>query len=897
MTLRCTHTSCPAQSRGPKIRVKIDVIMVSKGKRSNRQQNGDGASLGPDMPYSARLRQVSPKYAKDLKDGDKPCKRERMVDYADVATMHGVYYVFEKNVIWPSRFFWALCCIGLFVMAIVLIVQVFLDWDKDPIITTVSTTGHPVEDVPFPSITLCALGTIEQTMENVLQKQAVRFLASKGIANPIQYFQDEDKSVGESLDEIDQLDAFMWATYPGLEMDPLRITTMLTSQDPDALLRAELSMAGGVYNECDDNYAEATAAKRKKRAAGACPPGYTFSAISEVCVMVPSGTYTEDEMYDACIYGEVFSLWNDEAITELGLMIEAGHVPGITSGVDIFVDNHRDGDDEPLYRFEWNEGYIAANTFANLTLGAVDDPEWTCFQIHYLATSKKFQGRQADCGESKKVVCISWQEEAVDCSAAAEAPDANATSWRDGVRVEPILNPTKNKALRQGRAKKELRFRSAFAAMNITAAYPNLFELLWYSQLPCFDVKGVTPTLVGKRTSMLKRCKWKGKTMSCASIFKQFPTDRGMCCTFNMKAADEIFKESQYSTWIKLLQERDANSSLKSSAVPDWYTYDKEPMPQPGMTKGLEVMLDAHTNLVAPSSVREDFQGFIAVINSPDSYPLTLQNSLRIRAGHDNLVSMTAIDVTADTNIKSVDVEKRKCYFTDETDNIMHHANYSHANCLLECQLEQAMATMTNANLTACIPWYLPNNGTFAMCDPWSAVKFRDFMKDVGSQVCKHCRPDCQGTSYFETTTVAPFRRCDSKNLGVSSLCTFNDKDLPSPPIFGDQLIREYEVEEFNWETPSYILGRFSKDLSNTRLFSTEGQELFKLSRPKKRRRTTRTIATSRPSSSSSQSRRCFNIIGSSEWAPSSSCLRSEAFSVSASVSASAPVSKSLIGS
>ena len=35
--------------------------------------------------------------------------------------------------------------------------------------------------------------------------------------------------------------------------------------------------------------------------------------------------------------------------------------------------------------------------------------------------------------------------------------------------------------------------------------------------------------------SMLKKCFWKGRRLDCAAIFTVFPTDRGMCCTFNMK--------------------------------------------------------------------------------------------------------------------------------------------------------------------------------------------------------------------------------------------------------------------------------------------------------------------------------------------------------------------------
>jgi Amiloride-sensitive sodium channel len=34
--------------------------------------------------------------------------------------------------------------------------------------------------------------------------------------------------------------------------------------------------------------------------------------------------------------------------------------------------------------------------------------------------------------------------------------------------------------------------------------------------------------------SLLKYCTWKGKPVPCGSIFKTIPTDRGMCCAFNL---------------------------------------------------------------------------------------------------------------------------------------------------------------------------------------------------------------------------------------------------------------------------------------------------------------------------------------------------------------------------
>lgn len=164
---------------------------------------------------------------------------------------------------------------------------------------------------------------------------------------------------------------------------------------------------------------------------------------------------------------------------------------------------------------------------------------------------------------------------------------------------------------------------------------------------------------------MLKKCSWKGKEMSCSAIFETFPTDRGMCCTFNMKKAEEIFRSTKYQQLIKKLQNRDANDSFTSSKLPEWFVNGTEPIPHSGVKKGLSLMLDAHTNLVSSSSVKEDFQGFIAVISPRDSYPLTLQNSIRIRPGHDNLVALTAVEIAA-SGIEGIPLDKRGCYFPQD---------------------------------------------------------------------------------------------------------------------------------------------------------------------------------------------------------------------------------------
>ena len=84
-----------------------------------------------------------------------------------------------------------------------------------------------------------------------------------------------------------------------------------------------------------------------------------------------------------------------------------------------------------------------------------------------------------------------------------------------------------------------------------------------------------------------------------------------------------------------------------------------DPKPQSGKSKGLVLVLDAHTDLVTGSSISNDFeaceihrakgllmklsyievllsslQGFEAVVDSRKEYPLTKRDSVLIRPGH-----------------------------------------------------------------------------------------------------------------------------------------------------------------------------------------------------------------------------------------------------------------------
>lgn len=50
--------------------------------------------------------------------------------------------------------------------------------------------------------------------------------------------------------------------------------------------------------------------------------------------------------------------------------------------------------------------------------------------------------------------------------------------------------------------------------------------------------------------------------MKCSDLFKMTPTDEGMCCSFNMQAAEEIYIRSAYTDIIANLQNKTSGKSM-----------------------------------------------------------------------------------------------------------------------------------------------------------------------------------------------------------------------------------------------------------------------------------------------------------------------------------------------
>jgi hypothetical protein len=364
--------------------------------------------------------------------------------------------------------------------------------------------------------------------------------------------------------------------------------------------------------------------------------------------------------------------------------------------------------------------------------------------------------------------------------------------------------------------------KSQFQSYNQTVIFKFILTLLWYTKMPCFDVIGITSEEDDEK-SVLKFCKWKGKEISCSAIFQKVTTDSGICCAFNREAADKIYVDSMYTSVVKSLEIEERNLSSEN-LVPDWYANKEEPTSQPGTKMGLTVMLDAHTDLLADYSISSDLNGFTALVLPPGDFPLTYFGGFEVKPGHNNLVSLSAIQLEADEDIKDISPVKRNCYFPDETHTVKLHKKYSQTNCILECTLSYAQNYLQKVNnISSCTPWYFPfvDEG-FRMCDPWEKVDIFEAIENaVPQDACLHCLPDCNRVIYQHTISTQEFRGCDEKNFGMTEFCRLMSLK-PKPQIWAADVLSQLgnNISELNYMLTSSQRFFQPQNIYNSSLFN-----------------------------------------------------------------------------
>ena len=459
----------------------------------------------------------------------------------------------------------------------------------------------------------------------------------------------------------------------------------------------------------------------------------------------------------------------------------------------------------PYGVFTFESAQISNKTFKSLEYTPDKDlSNYQCLTAMYNPDTQKLDLFTTDCSEEYSIVCRKILVTKPDCT--------GVSKFQKKTTFEMMLSPSLKRDNKLAIAYKKAELKDMMKRLNQTAAFKSIFSSLWYAYLPCFDIRNMTSTKNGGR-SVLRYCEWKGMPISCSAIFTTFPTDRGMCCSFNKRAAQDIYIENTYTNVLAELQQFDKNKSFISSSLPKKFIQNNEPKTVPGRNKGLVLMLDAHSDLLTPGSIDSDFRGFMGVIGSGGSFPLTRQEGFEIRPGYNNIVTLTGSKVVADDAMIGLKKTERNCLFPEENSDLKIHKNYTYLNCMFECSMYYAQKEVFKKHNSTCQPWFFPSaSESITMCDPWESFDFFQIMtNEIPDKTCNHCLSDCTTTIYEPSINAVPFDTCDFGNLGMSLFCSLNyKKPTPMTAKIAAQIKNEFQGL---LSTPDYI---FSLD-STTR--------------------------------------------------------------------------------
>ena len=427
-------------------------------------------------------------------------------------------------------------------------------------------------------------------------------------------------------------------------------------------------------------------------------------------------------------------------------------------------------------------------------------------------------------------------------------------------KLDKALDPDKEEE-RKIEAKEEIeKYEETYGSVDLEKSIPGIFEILWYSQLPCTDVEFLTSS-VKDELSFIKKCFWKDQLVSCNALFQKRPTDRGMCCSFNMENAERTLKESDYSATVALRQSKDSEYSFESEKKPQWYLENDEPRAEPGVKKGLTLVVDRHSDKLAPGSVSDNFLGFPMVVDDRKKFPLVEMSGEIVRPGYQTNVKVSAVHFEGREEIRQYKPDHRNCYFPDEF-TLKYHRQYSHQNCLFECKLEFAANCLTmcnqfeqtchckehmdlkNMDLTkhndTCVPWFYPLEigKVRKICNPWNTKKFKEILRNqIPSVLCDHCLPDCSVTKYETSLSYAELLKCDSTTVGsfaTGKICDLITGELnPAPWVTVAKNEFEFSNQSIPWYLDTNLLNainktsKFSDKRSILDVLDDDGSEIF----------------------------------------------------------------------
>ena len=231
------------------------------------------------------------------------------------------------------------------------------------------------------------------------------------------------------------------------------------------------------------------------------------------------------------------------------------------------------------------------------------------------------------------------------CLVNSQTRKKRSSETKGSTRKPPIdiyINPDRRQEIEQMEEVVTEPIRTYFKKLNMTAVYPDLFQLLWYSQLPCFPVQNIS------EGGLLARCEVAGQEVDCRDIFQTVATDEGICCAFNAK---DVLKSSGYEDLIQKMRGENEQKYNPTSLVP-----------KAGKKNGLKITLDAHYDKVTFGSIFDDAVGMRVFVGEPEEFVVIGERGKVLEPGKEHFLKISGYVIKADQDLMNLPSKTRKCF-------------------------------------------------------------------------------------------------------------------------------------------------------------------------------------------------------------------------------------------
>ncbi|XP_065087331.1 sodium channel protein Nach-like [Ochlerotatus camptorhynchus] len=217
-----------------------------------------------------------------------------------------------------------------------------------------------------------------------------------------------------------------------------------------------------------------------------------------------------------------------------------------------------------------------------------------------------------------------------------------------------------------------------------TSEYNALHNLMLLNNL---EVPQLMGEFAPSCSSMFERCMWKGTQWRCDNLFQIVNTTEGLCCSFN-------YYGTRSNNYLKKI----------SASIPT----EPRRVTASGYQTGLSLILNPdvenyHTTDIATT-------GFKFLIHNPFDYPDENAETKIVGSNMEAFISILPRETYTTEDAFTLNPVDRNCYAYNEIRmNTMQR--YSFVNCMVECRTEHIY------KMCQCVPYNLPNNGTYRNCE------------------------------------------------------------------------------------------------------------------------------------------------------------------------------------